>query len=126
MALKSLKNDLNDIIKFGQEQETLPNSCINMFIISDLLDAMNGKKVLEIQSNKTGTTQDVLIQDVCIDTNPKKNFVTYELFLNNTFDGNKVLVINVSKVDRHDTNLYKHYLYDIVSPNNIAYRLQVK
>lgn len=126
MALKSLKNNFNNIIAFTQGQMIQPIPYINTFIVTDLLAAINGKKVLEIQSSQTGTTQNVSLQDVYIDTNPTNGFSTYELILKNTFDGKTVLVINVSNVGRHNTDLYRHYLYDIEKPNQVAYRLQFK
>lgn len=126
MALKSLKNDFKDIIGFNTEQMGENNSYINSFIITDLSNTIKGDAVLEILNRKTGTAEDVLVKDVYIDTDFEDGFVTYKFILGAPFDGEKELVINVSKIDRHDTNLYKHYFYDIKQPNEIAYRLTFK
>lgn len=126
MTLKSVKNDFKDIIGFAQKQMVENNSYINMFIISDFSDTIKGDAVLEIQSSKTGTTEYLSIKDVYIDTDFENGFVTYKFILDAPFDGKKELVINVSKIGRHDTSLYKHYLYDIKQPNKIAYRLLFK
>lgn len=127
MTMKSLKNDFLDINTFANTQMKENKSCINVFILSDLSSSIKGDSILEITSNKTGTTTVFdSIKDVFIDTDFEDGFATYRFNLNAPYEGKEELVVNVSEVGRHDTNLFKHYLYDIEQPDEIAYSLVFK
>ncbi len=127
MTIKSFKNDTADIIRLSQEKR-LENKTGDIFFTADLLDAIKNISSLEIQNNETGTTEKISIKDVYMDTACNDNFIKYKFDLNQPFDGENELIINVSKIKNESSSnaFSKYYLYDVKQSNVIAYRFLFK